>query len=99
MPEIKRSPSGRVLDREVSITLTYGAIADEGLDVQSATVAGVLATDVVAVNPTAALPAGVAIAFARVSAANTVDVGIACFAVAGVTPGAVTFRCRVSSLA
>lgn len=96
---IKQAPSGKIVGYRSAVTLTYGAIADEGLDVQSGTITGLKTTDNVSVNPTAALPAGVAIAFARVSAANTIDVGIACFAAAGVTPGAVTFNVIVTTLA
>lgn len=98
MPEIKRSPSGPVIGREVTFTLTWGAIADEAVDVQSATVAGVLPTDVVVVNPEAAVIAGAAIAFVRVSAANTIDVAMGSCVVAGVTPGAIIFRGLVFSL-
>jgi hypothetical protein len=98
---IKQSPSGKIVGREVTFTLTYAGapLADEGLEVQTATVPEVLTTDLVVVNPQAALLAGETIAFARVSAANSIDVGIGCYAAAGVTPGAIVFRCMIFSLA
>jgi hypothetical protein len=96
---IKQASSGKRLGREVTFTLTYGAIANGAQEVQSATVAGVAASDLVAVTPAAALAAGIAVTWCRVSAVDTIDVAIGCFALAGVTPGATTFRCEIFSLA
>jgi hypothetical protein len=72
--QTKSSPSGQVDGIESEITLNFASMATLTGDTQTASVPGAAVNDVVSISPRAALEAGIVIAFARVSAADTVQV-------------------------
>ena len=78
------------------VAITAGAITALTGTTVTATVAGLLTTDTVIVNCVSAVsPAGMIIANARVSLANTLELTINTAVALGITLGALTFRVTV----
>jgi hypothetical protein len=77
------------------VTYTPGAIAALLGAVTTTTVTGLLTTDQVFVQCTGTMTAGAAIANARVSASNTLEITFTTAVALGVTLGSLTFRVTV----
>jgi hypothetical protein len=92
MSTVRRgSPSGpEALRKLTTIALTYATIATNSGATVTAAVAGLRTTDMVTLNPTAALPTGVAIGSAWPSAAGVMSVQLVNGTAALVTAGAAT---------
>lgn len=87
------SPVTNIFTRD--ITFTAGAITALTGTVSSQTVTGLLTTDNVVVNCIGLMTAGAAIANARVSAANTLDITFVTAVALGVTLPSLTYRVTV----
>lgn len=87
------SPSGPRTRLDATATIDFPSIAAQTVAVQTATITnpGLAVTDQVLVLPQANLPAGLSIAYARVSAANTLTVALANVTAGAVDPPALTF--------
>lgn len=82
------SPSGpEALRKVASVRITYATIATNSGATVTAAVAGLRTTDMVLLNPTAALPTGVAIGAAWPSAAGVMSVTLVNGTAALVTAG------------
>jgi len=95
---ISTPPSGFTAIANVftkDVTYTPGAIAALVGAVTTTTVTGLLTTDAVSVQCTGTMTAGAAIANARVSASNTLEITFTTAVALGVTLGSLTFRVTV----
>lgn len=87
MAEQRLSPSGSEYLRGTA-TIPAVAIGAGATSAITATVTGAQANRMAWASPRTALDAGLVLAWCRVSAANTVEIGVANFTAAGVTPAA-----------
>lgn len=70
----RASPSGPAAIEKKSVTIQTGVVPATDRAESTIALAGLKTTDLVVVNPTAALPAAISIAGCRVSAADTLAV-------------------------
>jgi hypothetical protein len=98
MPSNKKrsSPSGPVTTEKVEATIADTLIATITTAEVSVTVAGLKTTDVVNVSCTTALPAGLGLAGARVSAANTLTLAFVNPTAGGIQTTALVFNVNVA---
>lgn len=92
------SVSGAIAAQKRQVSLTTQTITAQTVAEQSFTVAGLAVGDVVTVNPTSALPTGLAIAYCRVSAVNTLKIAIQNVHTSDVATGALTFNVESNRL-
>ena len=68
------SPSGKTAARRYTVTLAPGNVAANATAESTASLAGISTSDVIDVNPVAALPAGLGISAVRVVQAGVIGV-------------------------
>lgn len=78
-----------------SASLDFASMADNADASATMTVTGAATTDAVSCNPTAAIEAGIQVAYSRVSSANTVTVVVHNGSGGVVDPAAATYACAV----
>lgn len=90
--QIRRgSPSGKVALEVLTVARAMGNAGTATVTAVTMTVTGLLATDLVVVNASANLAAGLGIAYARPSAANELTVALVNPTAAQVAAGTMTF--------
>lgn len=78
-----------------SVSINIGSVAANASIIQTFTVTGALPGATVSISPNLALPDGLVIAYARVSAANTVEVKFTNTAAAAINPASMTYHITV----
>jgi hypothetical protein len=68
------SPTGRKAGYRRTVTVATGSLVTQSVTVVTAALTGLATTDVVCVNPTTTLAAGVGVAYAMCAAANVLSV-------------------------
>ncbi len=89
------SNSGPLTRFGATAVLDHGSVGAATTVAATVTVAGLLTSDLVDVNPGAALPAGIVIAAVRASAANTLEITLGNVTAGAIDPPAITYSVGV----
>lgn len=91
----KSSPSGPINSRKVTVTVAAGTINTITVTNIDVNVAGLRTTDIIVVNPTAALATGVGVAGARVKSAGVATISFVNPTAGNVVVGNVDFNVNI----
>jgi len=92
----RASPTGRKSGYRRTVTVATGSLVTQSVTVVTATLTGLSINDVVTVNPTTTLAAGVGIAYAFCAAANVLSVAFGNHTAATIATSNASLRVNVA---